>query len=423
MGILDQIANPQMANIVAALDVREKRALEAEQHRKDIKMGQLIAEATPNLRKDSPLYQMALNSPKEYMVFSKAMGIPLNAGDQMQQMANDVNDLYMSAQNGGPQGAIDRAAQIKADRNKSGIETPQLDKWLESVNTDPQTALTSLFVMHRSINETPMTENQKAQAELEKRKLDLEGRKLDLMGSQGVKEDTTAQQKNWKEYQRLLAIDPAQAEKFAQSAGISAKDNEKLSSYVEKQIATSSDLSNAAMAAASKYNSLADSLIKSKASGGIKGKVSEYIKEQTGGQDDITALKQQALQIVNSEAIQNLPPGPATDRDIEMVRAPFPTDKASPEYIANWLKAMARLQDKKSEYEEFKANFLAENKTTRTKGGQSLLASWKESQKSELVKRDQTDAVTEDKKGGQLMIDAKGNKAIVYPDGTFKEVP
>lgn len=389
MGILDQIANPQMADIAGSLDVRQKKIEAYEQKRKELRMGQLIAEATPNLRKDSPLYQMATNSPREYMVFSKAMGIPLNAGDQMQQMANDVNDLYMSAQSNGPQGAIERASQIKAERNKAGVDTPQLDKWLEAVNTDPQTALTSLFVMHRSINETTMTENQQIQAELDKRKLDLEEKKLGMMGQGGSQESATAQQKNWQEYQRLLAVDPAQAEKFAQSAGISAKDNEKLSSYVEKQIATSADLSNAAMNAASRYKSLSDSLLKSKASGGLKGKVSEYIKEQTGGQDDITSLKRQAMEIVNSEAIQSLPPGPATDKDIALAREPFPSDKASPEYIANWLQSVSRLQEKKAEYEEFKANFLAEHKTTRTKGGQSLLAAWKESQKSGSVQQEE----------------------------------
>lgn len=383
MGILDQISNPQMADIATALDVRQKKAYDDEQKRKEIRMGQLIAEATPNLRKDSPLYQMATNSPREYMVFSKALGIPLNAGDQMQQMANDVNELYMSAQSNGPQGAIERASQLKAERNKSGMDTPQLDKWLDTVKADPQTALTSLYVMHRSINETPMTENQQMQAELDKRKLDLEEKKIGMMGQGGGSENATAQQKNWQEYQRLLAVDPAQAEKFAQSAGISAKDNEKLSSFVEKQISTSADLHNSAVNAASRYRSLSDNLIKSKASGGLKGKVSEYIKEQTGGQDDITSLKRQAMEIVNSEAIQALPPGPATDKDIALAREPFPSDKASPEYIANWLKAVAKLQDKKAEYEEFKANFLAEHKTTRTKGGQSLLAAWKDSQKGE----------------------------------------
>lgn len=151
MGILDAIAQPQLADISGALDIRQKRLDADEAKRKEIRMGQLIAEATPNLKKGSPLHEMALNDPKNYMVFSKALGIPLNAGDQMQEMADDVNSLYVQAQ-ADPRLAYEHAIQLKQERNAQGRETPQLDKWIAGVEEDPPKAMTSLFVMHRSLN-------------------------------------------------------------------------------------------------------------------------------------------------------------------------------------------------------------------------------------------------------------------------------
>jgi hypothetical protein len=134
------------------------------------------------------------------------------------------------------------------------------------------------------------------------------------------------------------------------------------------------------------------------------------------------------MQIVNSEAIKNLPPGPATDRDIEMVRAPFPTDKASPEYVANWLSAVARLNEKRAEFSEYKANFISENGSLRTRSGESLISSWRK-QQQEQMKSAPTGATqgianpaATGKSGGVEMTDANGNRAIVYPDGSYEEL-
>lgn len=151
MSILGAIANPQMADIAGALDIRQKRLDADEAKRKEIRMGQLIAEALPNIRPDSPLYEMAQTSPREFAVFAKALGIPLNAGDKMQEMANDVGMLYTLAQDS-PEAAFQQALDIKDERNQAGMETPQLDKWIEGMREDPQRGMTALFLMHRSIN-------------------------------------------------------------------------------------------------------------------------------------------------------------------------------------------------------------------------------------------------------------------------------
>ena len=57
--ILGQIANPAMADIVGALDIRQKRIEADEKKRRDIRMRQLISEALPGLRDGSPIKELA----------------------------------------------------------------------------------------------------------------------------------------------------------------------------------------------------------------------------------------------------------------------------------------------------------------------------------------------------------------------------
>jgi len=191
----------------------------------------------------------------------------------------------------------------------------------------------------------------------------------------------TANSQDLATYKRMKAAGDPDAEGFGRAIGIISKEGEKLSSLAEKLIADAADAANVSQSSAAKYTSLADNLRNAtKMSGGLKGSWGEWIKEQTGSQDELTALRKEALGIANSEAIANLPPGPATDRDIEMAKAPFPTEKSDPKYVADWLSAVARLQQKKAEYAEFKADFISKNGTLRG-DGKSLSAAWKESQK------------------------------------------
>lgn len=219
--------------------------------------------------------------------------------------------------------------------------------------------------------------------ELENRKLSLQERGLDIQEkrlSSGGNIEKTAKQKEWEEYQRLKEENPDAASQFARATGFETREGQQLSSFAEKQIDGAFNEYTEASGNVSRYSVLAENLRKADMSGGLKSTWTEYIKEQTGNQDEITALRKEAKQIANSEGIRNLPPGPATDRDIEIVMSPFPTEKASPEYIANWLGAMSRLNEKRAQYAEFKADFISENGSVRNRDGKSLVAAWKESQ-------------------------------------------
>ena len=60
-----------------------------------------------------------------------------------------------------------------------------------------------------------------------------------------------------------------------------------------------------------------------------------------------------------------------------------------------------------------------------TKFGEKLLTSGQPASSEEfnaIIKEDEAEAQPQGKEGGQLMIDANGNRAMVYPDGSFEEV-
>lgn len=418
--ILGQIANPRMANIAQAIDIRQQRVKEQQDALARVEMGRAIAKALPNLREGTGFRWLAENDPEKFALVSKIVGIPLNDADKFNQFTDDTDRLYTLAQ-ADPNQAYAHAQQLIESRKAQGQDTANLEKWVTGMNEDPMKAMTSLFVMHRSIN--PPKDDSMNEYQRESLKLKREGME------KGVGADTgTSNQKDWQQYQQLLKTDPDAAEQFGRAAGFSSVEGQKLSAFAEKQLDAASTDAATASADAARYMSLADNIKRSAMSGGLKSTWGEYVKEQTGNQDEVTALRKQAMQIVNSEAIKNLPPGPATDRDIEMVRAPFPTDKASPEYVANWLSAVARLNEKRAEFSEFKANFISETGSLRDSKGKSLIAAWRGQQEQNKAQAPAgatpgiAPPAATGKAGGVEMTDANGNRAIVYPDGSFEEL-
>lgn len=387
LGNYGNIANTQVADIAGALDIRQKKLDADEAKRKEIRTNQLIADAIPGLRADSPAHKLAMEDPAKFAFLAKTAGIPLNAGDQFQAMVDDTHAIAKLATND-PEGAIQYASTLSEQRKQLGADTTKLDSWLQLAQQDSGKAIRAMQMADKTFNDDIYRKR-----DLEDREMAQKDRSLDIQEKRITADRTvagqgTADQKNWDQYQQLLKTDPAAAEKFAKATGFASTEGEKLSAFAEKEISKSSDAYTDAKSSAGRYRSLADKLETSALKGGVKGAWGEWVKEQTGNQDELTALRKEALSISNSEAINNLPPGPATDRDIEIAKAPFPTEKADPKYVAKWLRAVSNLRDKEAEFNEFKADFISKNGTVRGKGGVSLAAAWKESQKSSQPSQD-----------------------------------
>lgn len=128
-------------------------------------------------------------------------------------------------------------------------------------------------------------------------------------------------------------------------------------------IMDASDSAQSSFGRAARYESLADQFENTPMPDGVRGSLSEMFKAITGDQDEITRLRQEYSGLRASEVVANLPPGAASDKDIELALSGFPAENADPEYIASFLRGVARIQKLEAEYNAFKADFLSREGT------------------------------------------------------------
>lgn len=96
--------------------------------------------------------------------------------------------------------------------------------------------------------------------------------------------------------------------------------------------------------------------------------LAENAKRVTGSEDGYTALRQDYVRIRNQGLLSDLPPGPASDKDIALMKDGFPNENQSPEYIADWLSSFAKVQKALSQKEEAKAEWISSVGSLRNTG-------------------------------------------------------
>jgi myosin heavy subunit len=136
---------------------------------------------------------------------------------------------------------------------------------------------------------------------------------------------------------------------------------------------------SAVTAAASKqsadqYNDLAKRLEAAGGGYGVFSNASELVKKGLGLQGGMSQLRQEYTRMRNSAAVKSLPPGPATDKDIELALKPFPSDTADAKYMASFLRGMAKLQDIEAAVSNAKTDWLANNNGVLTRARNTFQA-------------------------------------------------
>jgi len=116
-----------------------------------------------------------------------------------------------------------------------------------------------------------------------------------------------------------------------------------------------------ASALADRMNNLADRMKGVDMSQGWDAALREKGKGWRGAQDPVSALRAEYSQIVNAQAVKNLPPGPASDKDIALAKQGFPPPTASAEYLQSFLRGMAKMQGAVAAGADRKANWIAAN--------------------------------------------------------------
>jgi hypothetical protein len=94
---------------------------------------------------------------------------------------------------------------------------------------------------------------------------------------------------------------------------------------------------------------------------GVMARASEAYKSTFGNQDFVTQLRNEYTRLRNSAAIKALPPGVATDKDIELALKGIPPETANAATQASFLRGMAKMQQYEAATESAKSEWVNAN--------------------------------------------------------------
>lgn len=130
----------------------------------------------------------------------------------------------------------------------------------------------------------------------------------------------------------------------------------------------------AAKQSADQYNDLAKRLDAAGGGYGAATSFADYLRKQTGAQSPLTELRQEYTRIRNSAAIKSLPPGVATDKDIELALKGIPPENANASTMASFLRGMGKMQDIEASVANAKTDWLANNNGVLTRARNTFQA-------------------------------------------------
>ena len=112
---------------------------------------------------------------------------------------------------------------------------------------------------------------------------------------------------------------------------------------------------------ASEVKNLANEYIRLEPMAGSAGVIVDKFKKLSGNTDEQTRVRTKFREITNKLTMANLPPGVASDKDIELARSGFPDETWAAEDIVSYMKGMAKIEALTSEENEARALYMVEN--------------------------------------------------------------
>jgi len=143
---------------------------------------------------------------------------------------------------------------------------------------------------------------------------------------------------------------------------------------VRKLVNESAVIAAASKQSADQYNDLAKRLDAAGGGFGAATSFADYLRKTTGAQNPLTELRQEYTRIRNSAAIKSLPPGVATDKDIELALKGIPPENADARTISSFLRGMGKMQDIDASVANAKTDWLASNNGVLTRAKNTFIA-------------------------------------------------
>jgi len=111
-----------------------------------------------------------------------------------------------------------------------------------------------------------------------------------------------------------------------------------------------------------------DGLVQAIQSGQMEGAAGRFnlgrtIREITGNKGNADSIRAKIQGLLNREVMDNLPPGVASDKDIELAMSGQVSINSSPEVLASTLEGMKKAMVTKQRYDEYMANYMANGGT------------------------------------------------------------
>jgi hypothetical protein len=147
-----------------------------------------------------------------------------------------------------------------------------------------------------------------------------------------------------------------------------------ISPATQKLVNDSAVAAAASKQSANQYNDLAKRLDAAGGGFGAATSFADYLRKQTGAQSPLTELRQEYTRIRNSAAIKSLPPGVATDKDIELALKGIPPENANASTMASFLRGMGKMQDIEASVANAKTDWLANNNGVLTRARNTFQA-------------------------------------------------
>lgn len=202
------------------------------------------------------------------------------------------------------------------------------------------------------------------------------GQYKEFLGAMPQPDSPDTRDADSKKFDRLQEIrgaygaDSQQAKEYEKLIGLT--EDKKISSALEKQIITAQDNYFKNDQQARQMQVLASDIQGMDIGGGTGSTFSEALKNILGSQDEVTELRRRFNAIRTSQAVVNLPPGVASDKDIELALKGFPAENANADQIVSFLKGQEKLARITADFNRFKAEWFSEKKSPT-----GLLNAWK----------------------------------------------
>lgn len=157
---------------------------------------------------------------------------------------------------------------------------------------------------------------------------------------------------------------------------------------------------------------IADDLARLSPTAGALGKFEERKKNFFGDEDNVTDLRTRINKMTVNVVMEGLPPGAASDKDIELAMSTVPTSTMNPQMLESYFRGVAKISALNAYKENLKAKHLSANNGSLA----GFIEVWDEAQKAEgfldtIKKAAGYDWITKDEQLEEINARSAANRA------------